>query len=113
MEECVFCKIVRGEIQADTVMETDEVIAFRDINPQAPTHIQIIPRKHISSISEIEGNEDVLMRMVNVANRIAEEEGIKERGYRLVINCGPEAGQSVMHLHMHLLGGRPMRWPPG
>ena len=113
MEECVFCKIVRGEIQADIIMETDEVIAFRDINPQAPTHIQIIPRKHISSISEIEGNEDVLMRMVNVANRIAEEEGIKERGYRLVINCGPEAGQSVMHLHMHLLGGRPMRWPPG
>lgn len=113
MEDCIFCKIARGDLHTEKIMETDEVIAFNDIHPQAPVHIQIIPKKHIGSVREIEIGEKILEKMFDMANKIAEERGISERGYRLVINCGPEAGQSVMHLHLHLLGGRPMGWPPG
>ncbi|MGQ9705821.1 MAG: histidine triad nucleotide-binding protein [bacterium] len=113
MEDCIFCKIVRDDVVSNKIIETDDVIAFDDIHPQAPVHIQIIPKRHISSIKDVKVGEGILEKMFDVANKIAIERGISEQGYRLVINCGPLAGQSVMHLHLHLLGGRPMRWPPG
>jgi histidine triad (HIT) family protein len=105
--DCIFCKIVAGEIPSDTVYQDEEIIAFRDINPQAPVHIVIIPRKHIASLSDLSQSDSALVgRMVTIANKLAEEEGIAEKGYRVVINCGPEGGQLVPHLHMHLVGGR-------
>jgi histidine triad (HIT) family protein len=113
MEYCIFCKIVEGDLEADVLYRDEDVIAFRDINPQAPTHIQIIPTAHINTIKDMDGEAELLEKMISVANQLAEEEGISEKGYRLVINCGPEAGQSVYHVHLHLLGGRPLSWPPG
>ncbi len=111
---CIFCQIVEREEGAEIVYQDDEITAFRDINPQAPKHILIIPNRHIRSLAQIEAQDALLLsRMIQVANDLALKEGIATRGYRLVINCGPEAGQSVHHLHLHLLGGRPMRWPPG
>ena len=102
---CVFCSIVSGEIPSQTLHQDEEVIAFRDINPQAPTHILIVPRKHITSLNEID-DEALIGHMVSVARKLAQAEGIAEKGYRLVVNCGPEGAQAVPHLHMHLLGGR-------
>jgi histidine triad (HIT) family protein len=105
--DCIFCKIVTGEIPSDIVYENEEIIAFRDINPQAPVHIIIIPRKHIASLSDLSQSDSALVgRMVMVANKLAKDEGIAEKGYRLVINCGKEGGQLVPHLHLHLVGGR-------
>ena len=105
--DCVFCKIVAGEIPADILYQDDEVIAFRDINPLSPTHLLIIPRKHISSLVQLsEAESSLIGNMVNTANQLAKREGVAERGYRLVINCGAQGGQLVPHLHMHLLGGR-------
>jgi histidine triad (HIT) family protein len=105
--DCIFCKIVAGEIPSDSVYQDEEIIAFRDINPQAPVHIVIIPRKHIASLSRLSQSDSALVgRMVAVANKLAEDEGIAEKGYRVVINCGKEGGQLVPHLHMHLVGGR-------
>jgi histidine triad (HIT) family protein len=105
--DCIFCKIVEGEIPSDTVYQDEEIIAFRDINPQAPVHIVIIPRKHIPSLSDLSQSDSALVgRLVTIANKLAEDEGIAEKGYRVVINCGPEGGQLVPHLHMHLVGGR-------
>ncbi len=105
--DCIFCKIVVGEIPSDTVYQDEEIIAFRDINPQAPVHIIIIPRKHIASLSDLSESESALVgRMVAVANRLAKDEGIADKGYRVVINCGKEGGQLVPHLHLHLVGGR-------
>jgi histidine triad (HIT) family protein len=105
--DCIFCKIVAGEIPSDTVYEDEEIIAFRDINPQAPVHIVIIPRQHISALSDLSQSDSALVgRMVIAANKLAEDEGIAEKGYRVVINCGPEGGQLVPHLHLHLVGGR-------
>jgi histidine triad (HIT) family protein len=105
--ECIFCKIVEGEIPSDTVYEDEEIIAFRDINPQAPVHIVIIPRQHIASLSHLSQSDSALVgRLVTIANKLAKEEGISEKGYRLVINCGKEGGQLVPHLHLHLVGGR-------
>jgi histidine triad (HIT) family protein len=105
--DCIFCKIVAGEIPSDTVYQDEEIIAFRDINPQAPVHIVIIPRKHIASLSQLSQSESALLgRLVTIANKLAQDEGIAERGYRVVINCGPEGGQLVPHLHLHLVGGR-------
>ncbi len=112
--ECLFCKIGSGEVPADVVHRTDHVVAFRDINPQAPTHILIIPTDHIESAAAIEdGHADLLAELVQAAAHLADSEGVAERGWRLVTNVGPDAGQSVQHLHFHLLGGRAMRWPPG
>lgn len=109
--DCIFCKIIAGELPSDTVYRDDEVIAFRDINPIAPVHLLIIPRRHIPSIRDLTKDDSPLLgHMYLVANRLAEEEGLAERGYRLVINCGDEAGQTVHHLHMHLLGGRVLTW---
>jgi histidine triad (HIT) family protein len=104
---CVFCQIASGELPSDVLYQDEEVIAFRDINPQAPVHILIVPKRHIPSLAELaEGEMSLIGHMVNVANRLAKAEGISEKGYRLVLNCGAEGGQLVPHLHMHLLGGR-------
>ena len=110
----IFQKIIDGDIPADKLFEDDEVLAFRDIQPQAPTHILVIPKKPIVSIAEAtEDDCSVLGRLLLVAARIAEQEGIAEDGYRLVTNIRGQGGQSVDHLHVHLLGGRQMTWPPG
>lgn len=114
MADCLFCKIRDGEIPGDKVYEDDDVIAFRDVNPQAPTHILVIPRKHIATINDLEiGDAAVTGKMVLAAKKIAAEEGIDQHGYRLVLNCNEGAGQTVFHIHMHLIGGRRMNWPPG
>ena len=111
---CLFCKIASREIPSDIVRESDRLVAFRDTNPQAPTHILIIPKEHVRSIAEIEeGHGDMLADVAQAAAQLAQAEGIAESGWRLVTNVGPDAGQSVFHLHFHLLGGRPMAWPPG
>ncbi|UCG10582.1 MAG: histidine triad nucleotide-binding protein [Dehalococcoidia bacterium] len=105
--ECVFCQIVAGKLPSDIIYQDDEVIAFRDINPQSPTHVLIIPRKHIASLAELaEGEASLMGHMVNIANQLATKEGVAQNGYRLVVNCGQEGGQLVPHLHLHLLGGR-------
>jgi histidine triad (HIT) family protein len=105
--DCIFCKIASGQIPADIIYQDDEIIAFRDINPQAPVHLLLIPRRHIPSLNQLkESDLPLIGRMVAVAQKLAEKEGVAEKGYRLAINCGPEGGQLVPHLHMHLLGGR-------
>ena len=110
MEDCVFCKIISGEIPTDILHRDDSVIAFRDIHPMAPTHLLVIPIKHIPSLTELSEPEFPLIgNMVKIANQLAKKEGIAESGYRLVINCGKQGGQLVPHLHMHLLGGRQLR----
>jgi len=107
MEDCIFCRIAVGEIPADIVYQDDRIIAFRDINPVSPTHLQIIPRKHIVTVAEVsDADLPIIGEMVKVANRLAMSEGVAEKGYRLVINCGKESGQEVPHLHLHLLAGR-------
>ena len=114
VNDCIFCGIASKEISAKVAYEDEEILAFHDINPQAPVHIQVIPKTHIARVSELtEKNAEVLSRMVLIANRLAKELKVSEPGYRLVVNCNPGAGQSVYHLHLHLLGGRAMRWPPG
>lgn len=114
MSDCLFCKMVAGDIQPDTVYEDERVLAFRDINPQAPTHILVIPKQHIATTNDLTGDDSGLIgELYLAAKTIAEQEGIADRGYRTVINCNAEAGQSVYHIHLHLLGGRPMSWPPG
>jgi histidine triad (HIT) family protein len=112
--DCLFCRIAAKQIPADIVHEDDETIAFRDINPQAPTHLLIIPKEHIETLNDLEPSHDALVgRLVLRARALAASEAVDERGYRLVLNCLAEAGQSVYHVHLHLLGGRPMAWPPG
>ena len=111
---CLFCKIVAGDIAAAKVYEDEGAVAFRDINPQAPTHVLVIPREHIESLNDAApGDEAVLGRLLRLGAKIANQQGIAENGYRTVINTGPESGQTVWHLHLHILGGRPMNWPPG
>ncbi len=111
---CLFCKIIEKEIPSKTVYEDKHILAFEDINRQAPIHILIIPKKHISKALDI-SNEDIEMigKLFQVANKIAKDRGVAERGFRLVMNCNHEAGQTVFHLHLHLLAGRIMHWPPG
>lgn len=110
MSDCIFCKIISGDIPSTNVYKDEQVTAFRDINPAAPTHILIVPNKHIDSINLlIPDDEPLIGRLVAIAKQLAAQEGIAEGGYRLVINTGAEAGQTVFHVHMHLLGGRPMR----
>lgn len=114
MSEDLFLKIIEREIPADVVYETDEVIAFRDINPQAPVHVLIVPKTHIRTINDIEeGQVAQVGALFLAAKEIARSAGIAEDGYRVVMNCGEGAGQSVFHIHMHLLGGRALSWPPG
>lgn len=114
MTDCLFCKMVAGEIEPDKVFESDELLAFRDINPQAPTHILVISKKHIATTNDLsEADESLVGQMVLAAQKIAVDEGIAESGYRLVLNCNQHGGQSVDHIHIHILGGRQMMWPPG
>ena len=110
MDECIFCKIVRGEMPATVVYKDDQLTAFRDINPVAPTHILVVPNKHIESTNDItKQDEPLLGHMLTVVKPIADEEGITETGYRLIINTGPDANQVVFHLHLHILGGQRMK----
>jgi len=112
--DCIFCKIVKKEIPADIVYEDDRVVAFNDINPQAPYHILVIPKKHISTLLELsEEDKELIGHIYMVINKIAEEKGFADRGYRVVVNCKEEAGQTVFHIHFHILAGREMGWPPG
>ena len=112
--DCLFCRIVAGEIPSDRVHEDDQVIAFRDIAPRAPTHILVIPRAHIASAAELTGADGPLLgRLFGAAAQVAREQGIADDGYRLVTNVGRWGGQTVDHLHLHLMGGRPFDWPPG
>lgn len=113
-KDCLFCKIAEREIPSEIVYEDDRVVAFKDIAPQAPVHLLIIPRRHIATLAEIRAEDAELVgHMHVVASRLAEEHGVAESGYRAVINCREDGQQSVFHLHLHLLGGRKMTWPPG
>ena len=112
--ECLFCKIVGGQIPSTSVYRDEQVTAFRDINPQMSTHVVVVPNQHVANTEALEPSHDALVgAVVRAARAIAAHEGLSERGYRLVINTGPDAQNSVPHLHMHLLGGRQMTWPPG
>lgn len=112
--ECLFCKIAAKEIPADIVHLSDRVMAFRDINPKAPTHILLIPRNHVESVAQVtEDHGKLLAELMLAATHLAKAEGVDGSGWRVVTNVGPDAGQSVQHLHFHLLGGRAMSWPPG
>jgi histidine triad (HIT) family protein len=111
---CLFCRIVAGEIPAKRVYEDDNVLAFEDINPQAPLHALVIPKAHISTLNDLTADHDALIgSLVRVAARIAKERGVDGPGFRTVLNCNSNAGQTVFHIHLHLLGGRAMGWPPG
>jgi histidine triad (HIT) family protein len=114
MTDCIFCKIAAKEIPSDIVYEGERVIAFRDVNPQAPTHVQVIPREHVEHIADFDASRDTgwLVELVEAAAKIARDEGL-DKGYRLVFNNGALAGQSVLHVHLHILGGRQLGWPPG
>jgi histidine triad (HIT) family protein len=112
--DCLFCRIARGEIPADIVAEEESWLAFRDIQPQAPAHLLVIPRRHVDSVATLsEEDRDLAGELLMAAARIADQEGVAESGFRIVTNVGERAGQSVFHLHLHVLGGRRMRWPPG
>ena len=111
-ESCIFCRVAHGEIPAQMVANNKEIVAFRDLNPEAPVHVFIVPKKHVGSLDDAE-DFDLLGRMMSLAAAIARQEKIAKTGYRTVINTGKDGGQSVDHLHLHLLGGRAMTWPPG
>ena len=112
--DCLFCRIAAGDIPAEIVLSTPDLVAFRDINPQAPTHILIIPRKHLTTVSELRPPDaEIMAALFLAAQELARTDGIDEAGVRLVVNAGADAGQTVFHVHMHLLGGRVMGWPPG
>jgi histidine triad (HIT) family protein len=110
---CLFCRIAKGEVPADVVLDASDVLAFRDVNPQAPTHVLVIPREHVPSLEGLSrAHGELLLNLVEAINQVARLEGVAG-GFRVVTNVGAAAGQSVDHLHLHVLGGRPMRWPPG
>lgn len=112
--DCLFCSILSGDIPADIIFESETAIAFRDINPQAPTHVIIIPRQHIPTINDISADDQTIVgSLYTAASTIAVAEGVADDGYRVVMNCNADAGQSVFHIHLHLLGGRALGWPPG
>jgi len=114
MDDCLFCKIINGEIPSTSVYKDKQVTAFRDINPAAPTHILVVPNKHIADVNAtIEEDEQLMGHMLSAAKLIAQEEGIAKSGYRLIINTGPDAHQEVFHLHLHILGGQSMKYPMG
>jgi histidine triad (HIT) family protein len=114
MKPCIFCKIVDGDVPAEIVHSSDHVLAFRDTNPQAPTHILLIPKEHVTSVRELKrGHDGMLGELLRAAAHLARAEGIDRSGWRVVTNVGADAGQTVHHLHVHLLGGRQMSWPPG
>ncbi|MCU0971372.1 MAG: histidine triad nucleotide-binding protein [Gammaproteobacteria bacterium] len=114
MTHCIFCKIASGEIPATVVHQDEHVVAFRDLNPQAPTHVLVIPRRHVATLNDLtDADGELVGRMYLAAKRVAEMDGVAEAGYRTVVNCNAAAGQSVFHIHLHLLAGRPLHWPPG
>ena len=114
MTNCLFCKMANGEITPDIVYETDSVLAFRDINPRAPTHILLIPKKHIPTLADLADEDTLLMgEIIQAAKKVAEIEGLADSGYRTVFNCKEDGGQEVYHIHLHLLAGRALTWPPG
>jgi histidine triad (HIT) family protein len=114
MNECIFCKIVNKEIPANVVYEDDRIVAFDDINPQAPVHVLLIPKEHFASLNDIpEEKKDLLGHILSKARWVAQEKGINESGYRIVLNTARDSGQDVFHIHFHVLGGRRMTWPPG
>jgi histidine triad (HIT) family protein len=114
MAECLFCKIIKREIPASIVYEDDRLLAFNDINPQAPVHVLVVPKQHIASLSDLGADHDVIVgEVVRRAAALAQEKGIAAGGFRTVFNTNRDAGQTVFHIHLHLLGGRPMAWPPG
>jgi histidine triad (HIT) family protein len=114
IDTCVFCKLAKGQLRADIIYEDEAVLAFKDIHPQAPVHVLVIPREHITALWEVdETHTQVLGRLLLAANDIADRMGVQQTGYRIVINTGPEAGQTVDHVHVHVLGGRKLTWPPG
>jgi histidine triad (HIT) family protein len=114
MTDCLFCKIVAREIPGSIVYEDDHVLAFNDINPQAPTHVLLVPKRHIASLNDLTpGDDQIVGELARRAAAIAKERGIAAKGYRTVLNTNRDAGQTVFHIHMHLLGGRSMQWPPG
>ncbi|NOR35443.1 MAG: HIT domain-containing protein [Woeseiaceae bacterium] len=113
-QDCLFCKILNGDVPADIVYESDSAIAFRDVSPQAPTHVLVIPRKHIATINDLgEDDQEIVGSLYLAAKDIARAEGLSDEGYRAVMNCNEGAGQSVFHIHLHVLGGRALSWPPG
>lgn len=113
-QDCLFCRIVAGEIPSDIIYQDERSIVFRDINAQAPVHVLVVPREHIESLDEASQKDEAMLgHLLRVAARVANEQGLSESGYRSVINTGAGVGQSVFHLHVHVLGGRPMSWPPG
>lgn len=112
MTDCLFCKMVAGAIKPDVVFEDDHILAFRDINPQAPVHILIIPKRHIATLNDLDDGQ-LAGQLLQAAVKLAEQEGLSEDGYRALVNCNKKGGQEVYHLHLHLLGGRQMGWPPG
>ncbi|MDD4889276.1 MAG: histidine triad nucleotide-binding protein [Phycisphaerae bacterium] len=113
-KDCLFCKIIEGTIPSRKVLEDEHVFAFEDISPQAPTHILIVPRRHVATTNDLDPADDAIVgKMVRAAARIAAERGFADKGYRLVFNCNMAAGQAVYHIHLHLLGGRTFTWPPG
>ena len=114
MSDCLFCRIITGDIPGAIVHQDDQLVAFKDINPQAPLHVLIVPRRHIATLNDLSPNDDALVgSMTRLAAKLAKDHGYDERGYRTVFNCQAEAGQSVFHIHMHVLGGRRFTWPPG
>jgi len=114
MTDCLFCKMVAGDIKPDTVYEDDDVLAFRDLNPQAPTHVLVIPKQHVSTLNDLDDEHAPLVgKMMLAAAAVATKEGFAEQGYRTIMNCNADGGQTVFHIHLHLLGGRRMHWPPG
>lgn len=113
-KDCLFCRIAAGELKADIVLQNEAVVAFRDISPKAPTHVLIVPRRHVATINDLQdGDADTVGAMFLAARDIAAAEGVSEAGYRVAMNCNEGAGQSVFHIHLHLLGGRRLDWPPG
>ena len=114
MADCIFCKIINGQIPAQTVYEDDELLAFEDVNPVAPVHILIVPKNHIDTLNDLTpANAEIMGKMILCAKNLANEKHVSKEGYRVVMNCMSGAGQSVFHIHLHLLGGRILRWPPG
>lgn len=112
--DCLFCKIINGDIPADIVYQDDHVLGFKDVNPQAPTHVLFIPKKHIATVNDLESSDaELIGKLYLAAKKIAADKGFADDGYRLVMNCNAGAGQTVFHIHLHMLAGRSLSWPPG
>lgn len=114
MSDCLFCGIIEGEVKANIIYQDNSVVAFKDVNPKAPVHFLIVPRKHIATLIDVQREDKTLIGDIFLAaNQLARDHGISQDGFRVVVNCGPGAGQTVFHLHFHLMGGRSLTWPPG